>query len=136
MTEEIYGTFTSEEFVGEALAPVRDEVKISTKVGFNVDFTTGAINGLNAEREHLRKALEGSLRRLRTDHVDMLYLHRLDKKVPVEDVAETMGQFIQEGKVLHWGLSEVGPKTMTANPPPSRWPEPSRLKNWANPLMI
>lgn len=111
-TAEIYGTFTSEEFVGEALAPVRDEVKISTKVGFNVDFTTGAINGLNAEREHLRKALEGSLRRLRTDHVDMLYLHRLDKKVPVEEVAETMGQFIKEGKVLHWGLSEVGPKTI------------------------
>lgn len=111
-TAEIYGTFTSEEYVGEALAPVRDEVKISTKVGFDVDFSTGAINGLNAGRGHLRKALEGSLRRLKTDRVDMLYLHRLDKKVPVEEVAETMGELIREGKVRHWGLSEVGPKTI------------------------
>lgn len=111
-TAEIYGTFLSEEYVGEALAPVRDEVKISTKVGFNVDCSTGAINGLNAERNHLKAALEGSLRRLKTDHVDILYLHRLDKNVPVEDVAETMGQLIKEGKILHWGLSEVGPKTI------------------------
>ena len=111
-TAEIYGTFLSEEYVGEALAPVRDEVKISTKVGFNVDFSSGVINGMNAERDHMRKALEGSLRRLKTDHVDMLYLHRLDRNVPVEDVAETIGQFMKEGKVLHWGLSEVGPKTI------------------------
>ena len=104
-TAEVYGPYTSEEWVGEALAPVRDKVVIATKFGFGVE--DGRPTALNSRPDHIRRAVEGSLRRLRTDHIDLLYQHRVDPKVPMEDVAGTVKDLIREGKVLHFGLSEA-----------------------------
>ena len=109
-TAEYYGPFTNEELVGEALAPVRDEVVIATKFGF--EFEDGEPIGRNSRPEHIREAVEGMLRRLQTDYIDLLYLHRLDPEVPVEDVAGTVSELIEEGKARHFGLSEVAPSTI------------------------
>ena len=109
-TAEVYGPFTNEALVGEALAPVRDQVVIASKFGF--DFSNGKRAGRNSRPEHIRKAVEGMLRRLRTDRIDLLYLHRLDPNVPIEDVSGTVKDLIQEGKALHYGLSEVSPATI------------------------
>jgi aryl-alcohol dehydrogenase-like predicted oxidoreductase len=109
-TAEVYGPFASEEIVGEALAPVRDQVAIATKFGFAFD--GNRTTGRNSRPEHIRQAVEGSLRRLRTDHIDLYYLHRVDPDVPVEDVAGTVKELIQQGKVGHFGLSEAAPRTI------------------------
>ena len=104
-TAEVYGPHTSEEWVGEALAPVRNQVKIATKFGFGVEEKQPT--ALNSKPDHIRRAVEGSLKRLRTDHIDLLYQHRVDPQVPMEDVAGTVKELIREGKVLHFGLSEA-----------------------------
>lgn len=109
-TAEVYGPYTSEEWVGEALAPVRNQVKIGTKFGFGVE--EGRPTALNSRPDHIRRAVEGSLRRLRTDHIDLLYQHRVDPNVPMEDVAGTVKDLIREGKVLHFGLSEASAKSI------------------------
>lgn len=109
-TAEVYGPYTSEEWVGEALQPFRNEVKIETKFGFGVE--EGRPTALNSRPDHIRRAVEGSLRRLRTDHIDLLYQHRVDPDVPMEEVAETIKQLIKEGKVLHWGLSEASARSI------------------------
>ncbi|MBT8306894.1 MAG: aldo/keto reductase, partial [Maribacter sp.] len=109
-TAEVYGPFTDEELVGEALAPVRDQVVIASKFGF--DFSNGNRAGRNSKPEHIKQAVEGMLKRLRTDRIDLLYLHRLDPNVPIEDVAGTIKDLIKEGKALHFGLSEVSPATI------------------------
>ena len=109
-TAEVYGPYTSEEWVGEALKPMRHQVKIATKFGFGVE--EGAPTALNSEPQHIRRAVEGSLKRLQTDHIDLLYQHRVDPKVPMEDVAGTVSDLIKEGKVLHWGLSEASAKSI------------------------
>jgi len=106
-TAEVYGPFTSEELVGEALEPFRDQVMIASKFGFDLE-----AGGLNSQPAHIRKALEGSLKRLRTDHIDLYYQHRVDPKVPIEDVAATVKELIKEGKVLHFGLSEASARTI------------------------
>jgi aryl-alcohol dehydrogenase-like predicted oxidoreductase len=112
-TAEIYGPFTNEELVGEALAPIRDQVIIATKFGFNLDPNTGAnLGGLNSRPEHIKRAVEGSLKRLKTDVIDFLYQHRVDPNVPIEDVASTVKELIQAGKVKHFGLSEAGVQTI------------------------
>jgi aryl-alcohol dehydrogenase-like predicted oxidoreductase len=108
-TAEVYGPFTSEELVGEALQPIRGEVKIATKFGFNVANGNG---DLNSHPEHIKKVVEASLKRLRTDHIDLLYQHRVDPGVPIEDVAGTVKELIQQGKVLHFGLSEASATTI------------------------
>lgn len=110
-TAEVYGPYLNEEVVGEALAPVRDQVVIATKFGF----TFGADNKhqiLNSRPEHIRVAVEGSLRRLKTDFIDLLYQHRVDPDVPIEDVAGAVKSLIDEGKVKHFGLSEAGAQTI------------------------
>lgn len=104
-TAEVYGPHTSEEWVGEALAPVRNQVKIATKFGFGVEEKQPT--ALNSKPDHIRRAVEGSLKRLRTDHIDLLYQHRVDPQVPMEDVAGTVKDLIREGKVLYFGLSEA-----------------------------
>jgi len=104
-TAEFYGPFTSEEYVGEALKPFRNKVLISTKFGFK--FEDGKSVGRDSRPESIRKAVEGSLRRLQTDRIDLLYLHRVDPQVPIEDVAGTVSDLIREGKALHFGLSEA-----------------------------
>lgn len=109
-TAEVYGPYTSEEILGEALHDVRDQVQIATKFGF--DIQNGVSVGLDSRPETIRKAVEGSLRRLKTDHIDLLYQHRADPKVPVEAVAETVSKLMEEGKVLHWGMSEVSVRTI------------------------
>lgn len=109
-TAEVYGPYTSEEWVGEALAPVRHQVTIATKFGFGVE--EGQPTALNSRPDHIRRAVEGSLRRLRTDHIDLLYQHRVDPKVPMEDVAGTVQDLIREGKVLHFGLSEASARSI------------------------
>ena len=106
-TAQIYGPFTNEEVVGEALAPVRDRVVIATKFGFAFE-PDGRITGLDSRPEQVRRVTEDSLRRLRTDVIDLYYQHRVDPAVPMADVAGTMQQLIQEGKVRHYGLSEAG----------------------------
>ncbi len=111
-TAEIYGPFTNEILVGEALAPVRDQVVIATKFGFDVDFKTGERRGLNSRPEHIRKALDGSLKRLNMDVIDLYYQHRVDPSVPIEDVAGTVKDLIAEGKVRNFGLSEAGASTI------------------------
>jgi aryl-alcohol dehydrogenase-like predicted oxidoreductase len=103
-TAEVYGPFTNEELVGEALAPFRDQVVIATKFGFG----TSGISGLNSRPEHIREVAEASLKRLKTDVIDLLYQHRVDPDVPIEDVAGTVKDLIREGKVKHFGLSEAG----------------------------
>jgi aryl-alcohol dehydrogenase-like predicted oxidoreductase len=104
-TAEVYGPFLSEEMVGEALAPVRDQVVIATKFGFNITPEGQVRPGLNSRPEHIRRATEGSLRRLKTDHIDLFYQHRVDPAVPIEDVAGAVQELIREGKVRHFGLS-------------------------------
>lgn len=109
-TAEVYGPFTAEEITGEALASVRDEYVLCTKFGFQ--FENGKPAGLNSKPAHIRAAVEGSLRRLRTDRIDLLYQHRIDPEVPIEDVAGTVGDLIREGKVKHLGLSGAGAATI------------------------
>lgn len=110
---EVYGPHEVERIWGEGIAPFRNEVVIATKFGFNVDLQTGELNpGLISRPAHIRRAVEGSLRRLRTDRIDLLYQHRVDPTVPIEDVAGTIKDLKTEGKVLHWGLSEMGPGTL------------------------
>jgi aryl-alcohol dehydrogenase-like predicted oxidoreductase len=107
-TAEVYGPYISEDFVGEALAPFRDKVQIATKFGFAIDGTIA----LNSRPEHIRKVVEESLKRLRTDRIDLYYQHRVDPAVPVEDVAGALKDLIKQGKVLHFGLSEASAKTI------------------------
>ncbi|MBM2578140.1 aldo/keto reductase [Jannaschia sp. Os4] len=110
---EFYGPFAAEEILAEAIAPFRDEVQITTKFGFDVDPETGAFGGgVNSRPDHVRRAVEGSLRRLGTDRIDLLYQHRVDPQVPIAEVAGVVGEMIDEGKVLHWGLSEPGLDTL------------------------
>lgn len=111
-TAETYGPFGAEELIGEALAPVRNQVVIATKIGYDVDPVTREIRGLNSRPEHMRTAVEGCLKRLRTDVIDLLYIHRLDPQVPIEDVAGTVQDLIKQGKVKHFGLSEAGEATI------------------------
>jgi aryl-alcohol dehydrogenase-like predicted oxidoreductase len=105
-TAEAYGPFVNEELVGEALEPVRDQVLVCTKFGFKIDEKNQMV-GLDSRPEHIRKVIDASLKRLRTDHVDLLYQHRVDPAVPMEDVAGAVKQLITEGKVKHFGLSEA-----------------------------
>ena len=109
-TAECYGPFENELLVGEALDGIRDKVVLATKCGIQIDAAGRQI--LDARPETIRRSLEGSLQRLRTDVIDLYYLHRVDPKVPVEEVAQLMGDFIREGKIRGWGLSEAGPKTI------------------------
>ena len=112
-TAESYGPFKNEELVGEALAPFRDQVVIATKFGFDIDLETGRRRaGLNSRPEHIREVVEASLKRLRTDRIDLLYQHRVDPSVPIEDVAGAVKELIQAGKVKHFGLSEAGVRTI------------------------
>jgi aryl-alcohol dehydrogenase-like predicted oxidoreductase len=113
-TAEVYGPFTNEELVGEALAPFRGQVVIATKFGFDLsgsDHRPGA-PGLNSRPEHIKQAVEGSLKRLKIEVIDLLYQHRVDPAVPIEDVAGTVKELIQQGKVKHFGLSEAGVQTI------------------------
>ena len=111
-TAEAYGPFTNEELVGEVLAPVRDHVVIATKFAFDIDPVTGQRHGLNSRPEHIRQVADASLKRLKTDRIDLLYQHRVDPDVPIEDVAGTVKQLIADGKVRHFGLSEAGAQTL------------------------
>ena len=112
-TAEIYGPFVNEELVGEALAPLRDQVVIATKFGFNLDpIARTHLGGLNSQPEHIKQAAEGSLKRLKIDAIDLYYQHRVDPDVPIEDVAGAVKELIQEGKVKHFGLSEPSAKTI------------------------
>jgi aryl-alcohol dehydrogenase-like predicted oxidoreductase len=111
-TAEVYGPFTNEVVVGKALAPIRDKVVIATKFGFDIDPETGKQNGLNSRPEHIRKVAEASLKRLGIDTIDLLYQHRVDPNVPIEDVAGAVKDLIAEGKVRHFGLSEPGAETV------------------------
>jgi aryl-alcohol dehydrogenase-like predicted oxidoreductase len=112
-TAEVYGPFTNEELVGSALAPVRNQVAIATKFGFNVDPKTGKqASGCNSRPEHIRDVVDASLKRLKTDYIDLLYQHRVDPGVPIEDVAGAVKDLIKAGKVKHFGLSEAGAKTI------------------------
>jgi len=109
-TAEAYGPYTNEELLARALQGQRDRVVIATKFGFR--FEKGAIAGMDSRPEHIREAVEGSLRRLRTDHIDLLYQHRVDRTVPIEDVVGTMASLVREGKVRFLGLSEAGERTI------------------------
>ncbi|MCF7750799.1 aldo/keto reductase [Bacillus subtilis subsp. subtilis] len=112
-TAEAYGPFANEELVGEALAPVRDRVVIATKFGFDIDPVTGARGaGTNSQPAHIKTAVEASLKRLRTERIDLLYQHRVDPAVPIEAVAGAVKELIAEGKVAHFGLSEAGVQTI------------------------
>src|SRR2546423_1647224 len=112
-TAEVYGPFTNEELVGEALAPFRDQVVIATKFGFAPNPDDGRKwSALDSRPEHIKQAVEGSLKRLRTDVIDLLYQHRVDTNVPIEDVAGAVKELIQQGKVKHFGLSEAGVQTI------------------------
>ena len=111
-TAEVYGPFTNEELVGEALAPFREQIVIATKFGFDIDPKTGKQGGLDSRPEHVKRVVEASLKRLNTDVIDLLYQHRVDPNVPIEDVAGTVTDLIQQGKVKHFGLSEASPKTI------------------------
>jgi aryl-alcohol dehydrogenase-like predicted oxidoreductase len=112
-TAEVYGPFNNEELVGEALAPLREQVVIATKFGFAPDPNGGTRwSGLDSRPEHIRAVAEASLKRLRTDTIDLFYQHRVDPNVPIEDVAGTVGELIKEGKVKHFGLSEAGADTI------------------------
>lgn len=108
-TAEVYGPFTSETLVGDALAPIRDSVRIATKFGFDIEGGTG---GLNSRPEHIKAVVDASLKRLRTDRIDLLYQHRVDPNVPIEDVAGAVKELIAQGKVLHFGLSEPSATTI------------------------
>src|SRR5579884_1941454 len=109
-TAEVYGPFTNEELVGEALAPFRDQVVIATKFGFRIE--NGKQAGLDSRPEHIKQVAEASLKRLKTDRIDLFYQHRVDPNVPIEDVAGTVMDLIREGKVKHFGLSEAAAKTI------------------------
>ncbi len=110
---EAYGPFENERILGEAIEPFRNKVRITSKFGWNIDPDTGARGpGLNSRPERIKRAVEGSLKRLRTDHIDLLYQHRVDPQVPIEDVAGAVKELMDEGKVLHWGLSEPGVQTI------------------------
>jgi aryl-alcohol dehydrogenase-like predicted oxidoreductase len=111
-TAEVYGPYANEELLGEALAPVRDRVVIATKFGFRPNPDGGRWSGLDSSPARIRAAVEGSLKRLRTDVIDLLYQHRVDPEVPIEDVAGSVKALIAEGKVRHFGLSEAGAKTI------------------------
>ncbi len=112
-TAEAYGPFANETLVGEALAPIREEVVIATKFGFDIDLETGArTGGTNSRPEHIKAVAEAGLKRLRTDRIDLFYQHRVDPNVPIEDVAGAVGQLIAAGKVKHFGLSEAGVQTI------------------------
>jgi aryl-alcohol dehydrogenase-like predicted oxidoreductase len=111
-TAEVYGPFTNERLVGEALAPVRNEVVIATKFGFGIDPETGKQDGLDSRPEHVRAVAEASLKRLGTDVIDLFYQHRVDPAVPIEDVAGAVKDLIDAGKVRHFGLSEAGTQTI------------------------
>ena len=111
-TAEVYGPFVNEEVVGEALRPVRDQVAIATKFGFDIDAGTGQNRGVSSRPDHIRRAVEGSLARLGIESIDLLYQHRVDPTVPIEDVAGTVKQLIAEGKVKHFGMSEPGVQTL------------------------
>ena len=108
-TAEVYGPFRNEEIVGEALAPLRDSVVIATKFGWDVDLETGKhLGGLNSRPDHIKAAVDGMLKRLRTDHIDLLYQHRVDPDVPMEDVAGAVKDLIHQGKAKYFGMSEAG----------------------------
>src|SRR3954471_16609262 len=110
---EAYGPFEVERILGEGVAPFRDEVIITSKFGWNIDLETGERRpGLNSKPEHIKLAVEGMLKRLRTDRIDLLYQHRVDPEVPIEDVAGAVKDLMDQGKVLHWGLSEMGLNTL------------------------
>lgn len=110
---EVYGPFEVERILGDGVAPFRDDVVIATKFGMNVDQETGErLGGMNSRPEHIKRVVEGMLRRLQTDRIDLLYQHRVDPEVPIEDVAGAVGDLVAEGKVLHWGLSEMGLNTL------------------------
>jgi aryl-alcohol dehydrogenase-like predicted oxidoreductase len=111
-TAEVYGPFTNEELVGEALAPFRDQVVIATKFGFKIDPITGKQAGLDSSPQHIKEVAEASLKRLRADVIDLFYQHRVDPNVPIEDVAGAVKDLIQQGKVKHFGLSEAGAQTI------------------------
>jgi aryl-alcohol dehydrogenase-like predicted oxidoreductase len=111
-TAEVYGPFTNEELVGEALAPFREQVVIATKFGFKLDPNTGRSVGVDSRPEHVKVVADASLKRLRTDMIDLFYQHRVDPDVPIEDVAGAVKELIQEGKVNHFGLSEPGVQTI------------------------
>src|SRR3954469_22402078 len=111
-TAEVYGPFTNEELVGEALRPVGEQVKIATKFGFKPGPDGGRWSGLDSRPEHIKEVAEASLRRLRTDVIDLLYQHRVDPDVPIEEVAGAVKELIQQGKVKHFGMSEAGVKTI------------------------
>jgi len=110
---EAYGPFEVERLLGEAVEPFRDQVVIASKFGWDLDLETGRmIGGLNSRPEHIKQAVDGMLKRLRTDHIDLLYQHRVDPQVPIEDVAGAISDLMAEGKVLHWGLVEMGLGTL------------------------
>jgi aryl-alcohol dehydrogenase-like predicted oxidoreductase len=112
-TAEIYGPHISERTTGEALKSVRNDVVIASKIGFDIDFDTGQMKGgLNSKPQHIKQAVDYMLKRLQTDHIDLLYQHRVDPEVPIEDVAGTMGDLIKTGKIRHYGLSETGAATI------------------------
>jgi len=111
-TAEVYGPFTNEELVGEALSPIREKVVIATKFGFKLDPATGKQVGLDSRPAHIKEVAEASLKRLRTDVIDLFYQHRVDPDVPIEDVAGAVKDLIQQGKVKHFGLSEAGVQTI------------------------
>jgi aryl-alcohol dehydrogenase-like predicted oxidoreductase len=112
-TAEAYGPFANEELVGEALEPIRDTVVIATKFGFDIDLETGKRSGrTNSRPEHVKGVADASLKRLRTDHIDLFYQHRVDPDVPIEDVAGAVKELISEGKVKHFGMSEAGVQTI------------------------
>jgi aryl-alcohol dehydrogenase-like predicted oxidoreductase len=108
-TAEVYGPYTNEDLVGKALAPIRDKVVIASKFGFDLEKKEG---GLNSRPEHIKKAVEGSLKRLQTDRIDLYYQHRVDPNMPIEDVAGAIKDLIKQGKVLHFGLSEASAQTI------------------------
>ena len=111
-TAEVYGPFTNEELVGEGLAPFRDRVVIATKFGFKLDPKSGRSIGVDSRPEHIKEVAEASLKRLRTDVIDLFYQHRVDPEVPIEDVAGAVKELIEQGKVKHFGLSEAGVQTI------------------------
>lgn len=112
-TAEAYGPFANEELVGKALQPIRDKVTIATKFGFDIDLETGArTGGTNSKPEHIKQVAAAALKRLRTDHIDLFYQHRVDPNVPIEDVAGAVKELIAEGKVKHFGMSEAAVQTI------------------------
>lgn len=111
-TAEVYGPFISEEIVGEALEPIRDQVVIATKFGFN--YNGGSVTGRNSQPDYIKERVGGMLQRLRTDHIDLLYLHRMDPNTPIEDIAGAVGELIAEGKVREFGVSEISPDLVRA----------------------